>query len=263
MHRIRVLALMTTLALASLLSATPATAQTGEIVEAVQPVRLFLDGKQTRLDVGDTVKVGDIVLTGEGAMAQIIFQDETRIVVGSNAQMKLDTLIFRSDNTAKKFTVNATRGAFRFLSGKSPSNAYTVRTPIATMGVRGTVFDFTIPAQRNTDLLVYEGEVQFCRSGRTRCASVPQGCQTIRMDHRRWNQPRNEQERSQIISELFPFAVEQEQLRPAFRTNVAACAGGDSDRQLRQVRIERGTSRSQSGGSSSAASPTRSDNPAE
>ena len=216
-----------------------AAAQTGEIVEAVQPVRLFIDGKQSRLDVGDTVKVGDTVLTGEGATAQIIFQDETKIVVGPNAQMKLDELIFRKDNTARKFTVNATRGAFRFLSGKSPSDAYTVRTPIATMGVRGTVFDFTIPTNRNTDLLVHEGEVEFCRRGRSRCAAVPQGCQTVRMDHRRWNQPRTSSERSQIIEALFPFASEQEQLRPAFRTNLSACSEGDSDRPLQQVRVER------------------------
>ena len=131
-----------------LASVSPSLAQTGQVVEATQPVRLYLDGEQTRLSVGDTVKVGDTVLTGEGAMAQIIFQDETRIVVGPNSQMKLDSLIFRTDNTARKFAVRATRGTFRFLSGNSASKAYSVRTPIATMGVRGTVFDFTIPFAR-------------------------------------------------------------------------------------------------------------------
>lgn len=239
-----------------------ATAQTGEVVEATQPVRLYLDGEQTPLDVGDTVKVGDTVLTGQGAMAQIIFPDETRIVVGPNSQMKLDSLVFRNNNTARKFAVNATRGTFRFLSGKSPSDAYSVRTPIATMGIRGTVFDFTIPAQRNTDLLVHEGEVQFCRRGRTRCASVPQGCQTIRMNHRQWNQPQNERERSQLLNTLFPFAVEQEQLRPAFRTNIAACTGSDSDKPLPQVRVQRTSSPAESSAPQSRSSGD-SGNPAE
>lgn len=241
-----------------------AIAQTGEVVEVVQPARLYLDGKQTRLNVGDRVRVGDTVLTGEGAMAQIIFQDETKIVVGPNAQMKLDELIFRKGNTARKFAVNATRGTFRFLSGKSPSEAYTVRTPIATMGVRGTVFDFTIPTERNTDLLVHEGEVQFCRRGRSRCAAVPMGCQTVRMDHRRWNQPKTESERSQILNALFPFALEQENLRPAFRTNISACSESGSDRTLPQVRVRSASSDPLSGGGGAGTrGSTRSANPAE
>lgn len=240
-----------------------AAAQTGEIVEAVQPVRLYLDGEQTRLDVGDTVKVGDTVLTGEGASAQILFQDETKIVVGPNSQMKLDNLLFRKDNTARKFAVRATRGTFRFLSGNSPKEAYSVKTPIATMGVRGTVFDFTVPSRRNTDLLVHDGEVQFCRRGRNSCATVQRGCQTIQMDSRRWNQPQTEGERSSLLAALFPFAISQDRLRPEFRANIGACESSDSSRPVAQVRVRSTGNPLRESSPSSAPSGGGSGNPAE
>lgn len=218
------------------LAAHPSYAQTGEIVEAKQPVRLFLDGEQTRLGVGDTVSVGDTVLTGQTGEAQIVFPDETRIVVGPNSQMKIDRLLFRSDNTARRFAVSAARGTFRFLSGNSSNRAYSVRTPIATMGIRGTAFDFAVPERANTDLVVYEGLVRFCRRG-SRCASVPQGCQTVRLDSRRFTQPETQEERQSILSALFPYSNEQDGLRPPFRTATSDCESDSPQSRLTQIEL--------------------------
>jgi len=214
----------------------PAQAQSGEVVKITQPAELYLEGSRTPLRLGDTVSVGDTILTGKGAEAQIIFSDETRIVVGPSSQLKIDKLLFRSDNTARKFAVTAAKGTFRFLSGNSPSKAYSVRTPIATMGVRGTAFDFAVPTRENTDLVVHDGEVRFCGRGGAGCANVPKGCQTVRLMGNRLTQPEVQSEREQILNQLFPYAVAQKTLRQDFQTAVGNC-GGEGRETLRQIRL--------------------------
>ena len=68
------------------------------------------------------------------------------------------------------------------------------------------------------------------------------------MDHRRWNQPQNEAERSALLNTLFPFAVEQDQLRQDFRTNIAECSGSDGAKPVQQVRVRQVSSPLQNDG---------------
>ena len=79
---------------------------------------------------------GDHITTGPGGQAQIRFRDNTKLVVGPDSMMVIDAFIFEGD-TARKISINAVRGAFRFIAGKSPKDAYSITTPTATIGVRG------------------------------------------------------------------------------------------------------------------------------
>ena len=77
--------------------------------------------------------------------------------------------LMRGGNRAQKFSVDALRGTFRFISGNSAKNAYDIHTANATIGIRGTGFDFT---SGNTTLVaVHEGLVRLCASGR--CEAIP------------------------------------------------------------------------------------------
>lgn len=211
-------------------------AQSGEVIEVTQPAVLVVEGERFVLDVGDLVNVGDTILTGKGAKALVVFPDETRIVVGPRSQLKIDRLLFRDNNTARSFAVTAAKGTFRFLSGESPSQAYSVRTPIATMGVRGTAFDFAVPTAENTDLVVYDGLVQFCRKGNPSCARVPRGCHTVQMERQKLTQPATEAERRAILEGSFPYATDQNSLRPEFRTSGRDCEG-NSNARVAQIRL--------------------------
>ena len=88
--------------------------------------------------------LGDVITTGATGQVQLLFQDETKIAIGANSQLVIESILFNSSGTASDFTVNAVQGAFRFFSGKSEKSTYAIRTPKATMGIRGTVFDFTV-----------------------------------------------------------------------------------------------------------------------
>jgi hypothetical protein len=62
--------------------------------------------------------------------------------------------------------VTVTEGAMRFTSGVLPHDAYQIHTPVATIGIRGTVIDLVVDRQTESDgtvrtsvdLSVIEGE---------------------------------------------------------------------------------------------------------
>lgn len=224
------------IALAAALGVTPsfvvpanASDVPGEVIEAIPQARLSRSGKVTVLEVGNDVFVGDIVATGRTGEAQLIFPDDTKIVVGPNSQLKVNRALFRNSTSYRRLTVSALKGTFRFLSGNSPSNAYSVRTPTATMGVRGTSFDFAVTGREATDLVVYDGEVNFC-GRRSRCVRIPGGCNAVKVNRRAdFSQPETFGERRTILNQLFPYADTQDNLRPTFRVSNALCDDNDQD----------------------------------
>jgi hypothetical protein len=251
-------------AAAIFLTALPALATTGETVAVVQRAVIVSDGDQVTLNVGQAVALGDTIATGEAGEAQIIFPDQTRIVVGPNSQLSITRLLFRDNGTARRLSVNAVRGTFRFLSGESPSNAYSIRTPTATMGVRGTSFDFAVAGRDETDLVVYQGQVQFCARGR--CAGVPGGCQAVRIDRGgNFSQPETALERREKLDARFPYVEDQERLTPRFRTSTANCRGDGNtplaQQLVRQIPLPAATGGVRDDGGS--APEPRSGNPAE
>jgi hypothetical protein len=124
--------------LASATLAVPATVAkpSGIVIAVVQTSEA--DGETGRrvLVAEAPVYSGDKIITGPVGQAQVKFRDETRLVVGPNSQMTIDAFVFEGD-TARQISINAVRGAFRFITGKSSNDAYKIVTPTSTIGVRG------------------------------------------------------------------------------------------------------------------------------
>lgn len=89
------------------------------------------------LELQGAVFMGDEIVASPRGLAQIRFVDDTRIVIGPNSRLTIDTFVFNPDLTAREVVVTAIEGTFRFISGNSPDEAYTIRTPTMTMGIRG------------------------------------------------------------------------------------------------------------------------------
>ena len=53
----------------------------------------------------------------------------------------------------------------RFVTGLGPSENYTIETPLATLGVRGTVFDVYVQEDGSTIVALFEGKVEVCFKG--------------------------------------------------------------------------------------------------
>lgn len=172
------------------------------------------------LKVDGDVFMGDKVQTGPGGEAQIEFKDATRLVVGPNSLMTIDAFVFNADNTARKITVNAAKGAFRFITGNSEKQAYTIKTPTATIGVRGTEFDFSVAGNGEMTLALFEGQARVCDLAGV-CRDVRGSCAVVvapasgGVDPATWSQP---------VAARFPYVASQASLLPRFRVNTTSCA---------------------------------------
>jgi outer membrane immunogenic protein len=58
--------------------------------------------------------------------------------------------------------LKVSKGAFRFLTGLAPKDSYEIRTPVAFLGTRGTVFDLYVGRAGETAVLLLQGAVQVC-----------------------------------------------------------------------------------------------------
>ncbi len=173
-------------------------------------------GSGRALSPGGPIFENDKVVTG-GGNVQIVFIDDTKLVVGPNSTLVIDRFLMRGGNRAQKFSVDALRGTFRFISGKSAKNAYDIRTANATIGIRGTAFDFSSGGE--TLIAVFEGGVRLCASGT--CESIPEGCGVGRARRNDVDQLGG-RSKGQALRSL-PYIVNQGSLSRSFRVNTRSC----------------------------------------
>lgn len=173
-------------------------------------------GSGRALRPGVPIFESDKVVTG-GGNVQILFIDDTKLVVGPNSTLVIDRFLMRGGNRAQKFSVDALRGTFRFISGKSAKNAYDIKTANATIGIRGTAFDFSSGGE--TLVAVFEGGVRLCASGT--CESIPEGCGVGRARRNDVDQLGG-RSKSQALRSL-PYIINQGSLNRPFRVNTRSC----------------------------------------
>jgi hypothetical protein len=134
------------------------------------------------LEAPGDIYQGDQITTDPSGQAQIQFVDDTRFVVGPNSRVTIDEFVFNPDRTAQSVVFNAAKGTFRFISGNSPSQAYTVHSPTMTVGVRGSAYNFAVLVGGRTLLQWLEDNGYACvvpesasAPDRTECRSLEPG----------------------------------------------------------------------------------------
>ena len=68
----------------------------------------------------------ELVRANASGVGQFQFHDGTKLAIGPNASVKIDKFVLGEGGKVKKLTIRATKGTFRWISGKSPSSAYTL-----------------------------------------------------------------------------------------------------------------------------------------
>ncbi len=174
------------------------------------------------LYVSGPIYTGDIIKTSGDGEAQIRLDDDTKLVVGPNSYMVVDEFVFDSRNKAKKVSLNAVRGAFRFITGSSRKDAYEIKTPTATIGVRGTEFDFTVDSRGEMNLALFEGEARICRQGQT-CVAVSGACNVVSTNRRQPVRQLETRERLRALETKFPYVASQVSLRKEFQVDTSDC----------------------------------------
>jgi hypothetical protein len=204
----------------------------GEVVAVVGTPQAKTQNGTRDLAAGSEVFENDSIVTSTGN-AQIMLRDGTRLVVGPGSNLLLDVFVMRGGgNKAQKVSIMALRGTYRFITGKSDKSAYKIATSSATIGIRGTGFDFWV--KKKTGAVVLNGAVVL-RGQNGGSVDVKSGCQMGEATTTS-ARPLVGAEKAKTIRENLPFLLDQSQLNRRFRLDVTACrlqapeeqGGGDS-----------------------------------
>ncbi|HTR12528.1 MAG TPA: FecR domain-containing protein, partial [Roseiarcus sp.] len=133
----------------------------GSTTVAQNQVIRELAGASGSLATGDSVYLNEIVKTGADSLAKFVFVDSTNLAVGPTSRVVLDRFVFEGDPSAQKVAVNLAKGVFRFTTGGLDKKAYTINTPTAAIGVRGTILDIGVRTVETRVTLV-EGLALVC-----------------------------------------------------------------------------------------------------
>lgn len=113
----------------------------------------------TPVKIGSAIDTTDIIKTGDKTLLQIIFSDKTAVTLGANTQFSVQSYKFgTAENSKAEFSLS--KGFFKSVSGKIGKLApqrFKIKTPTATIGIRGTTYSIQAN-QDKTTLKTFKGE---------------------------------------------------------------------------------------------------------
>ena len=128
------------LVLAAIVALLPVAAGAQSIGSAAA-VKPDAQGGGSPLQSGSSLYANETVRTGQSGVAELRFADETKLSVGPTSTVRLDKFVYDPSKGGGKVVINASRGAYRFVTGVQDPRNYEIKTPYATLGVRGTVVE--------------------------------------------------------------------------------------------------------------------------
>jgi hypothetical protein len=196
----------------------------GTVIAMVPAVEANGAVGKRRLSVNANIFMGDSIATGAVGEVQIRLADDTKLVLGPRSALFIDEFVLNSAGSADKVALKAVRGAFRFITGNSRKQAYKITTPTATIGIRGTKFDFGIGPDGTTAFAVFEGEMQVCDRRRRRCVVLGGGCSIASVGPSgEPRQPETLEQRQKVIDDFFPFIRNERRLGSGFSVGSTGC----------------------------------------
>jgi ferric-dicitrate binding protein FerR (iron transport regulator) len=167
--------------LLTVLFAMQSTASNAEprigVAASIRPNAERVVGAQSQtLSPGSELYARETVRTGNLGQADLVFIDSTNLTVGPTSEVLLDEFVYDPTGSSGRVVMQATRGAFRFVTGKQDHRAYQLKTPFGSLGVRGTVVRVEVrdprkPKERgecDVRVSVDEGEGEFTTPDRER-----------------------------------------------------------------------------------------------
>ncbi len=192
----------------------------GEVAATVGKPSVSGPSGDRELSAGTPVFEDDKIVVRSGN-AQIILNDGTKLVVGPGSTLVLDRFLMKGSNTAQKVSIKALRGTFRFITGRSAKSAYDIQTASATIGIRGTGFDFW--SKQNTGVAVHLGFVTLCSGENTKnCVALREGCDVGRAGGNEARELTARVKGTSIVNNL-PFILSQASLNSKFHQPIQNC----------------------------------------
>ena len=155
-------------AIALVWGSAPAAAATGDdIGSAVRIVNLVSARyafDERALAAGDNVRQDELIAVSADGTGELILRDDTKLALGPGSQLLLDKFVYDPDADGGSIIVNLVKGTFRFITGIAAKPVYEIRTPTASITVRGTIFDVFVDESDLAWLLLIEGAIEVCNA---------------------------------------------------------------------------------------------------
>ncbi len=132
----------------------------GDAVTIVNTVMADFDKQQRTLATGDDVRQDEVIEVSADARGELKLDDDTKLALGPGSRLVLDTFVYDSEKKAGTIAIDLAKGAFRFITGVASKPTYVIKTPNASITVRGTIFDVYILPDETVWLLLHEGAVE-------------------------------------------------------------------------------------------------------
>ncbi len=165
------------ISLAMFVAVTNAAAAQSRIGTAVRVIN-NVTADQSPIVTGDGVSQNQTVEVAPDSLGELKLDDDTKLALGPGAKLVLDTFVYDSANSTGSVAVNLAKGAFRFVTGSAQKKDYKIKTPGASITVRGTVLDIYIAPNGAEWILLHEGAIEVCNV-RNVCRTVESACQAI------------------------------------------------------------------------------------
>lgn len=104
-------------------------------------VTLIREKAEQKVKAGQQLFTADTVITDSQSSAAVIFQDGTRMTLGAGSELEIQKYEFKPHQEQYDFSLFLKRGSVIYSSGrlgKLAPDKVKLRTPRATVGIRGT-----------------------------------------------------------------------------------------------------------------------------
>ncbi len=156
-------------------SVLAATAQ--EQVGQATLIKTSVTGGSGAIAVKSPIYRDERIRTSASGLGEFKFADGTNFAIGKSSSVVIDRFVYDSSKTFDNLTLNAARGSFRWVSGKSKSEAYEINTPAGTIGIRGTRLDIFVGPGGITSVVLLSGAARFCNA--TGCQELRRTCDVV------------------------------------------------------------------------------------
>jgi hypothetical protein len=109
---------------------------------------------------GDEVVFRETLQTLDESSALVRFIDGSRLSLGAKSKVLIDEFVFDPAVVKGNALINISVGTLRFVTGKMPKGGVVIKTPTATLTLRGTDVVVHVHPDGTTDATVYDGKVE-------------------------------------------------------------------------------------------------------
>lgn len=138
---------------------TPAAQQAvGRVATVDGNATIMRNGVAITPQTGDAVLKGDVLLTTTGSLG-VTFNDGSTLNLTANSRLVVNEFVYDPQGSANSQILDLVQGSLTFISGEvAHSGNMKIGTPVATMGIRGTVGGVTTASDGTVSFYIVQSE---------------------------------------------------------------------------------------------------------